>query len=202
MIFSNNPVLHDKQPNMIKHITNSTSKLTILCLLVASAVSPVSAAPITVDTVTEKRQSQGAPCTDVHIFLAKGWNEPYPGRQGKLAGAICFGLDSCDYEDIIYYNAPDADYCASVTEGNTNGVAQMTAYADRCPDSRLVLSGYSQGANVAGDILGGGGGRFGNETVYCTVGDTPGLSRTTSPGNKCKHFLRLSPHGPKSAETD
>jgi acetylxylan esterase len=128
-----------------------------------------------------KRQS---PCTDVHIFLAKGWNEPYPGRQGALAGAICYGRESCDYEDILFYNAPDADYCASVTEGNTNGVAQMTAYAERCPDSKLILTGYSQGANVAGDILGGGGGRFGNETVFCEVGQTAGLDPETSPGNK------------------
>jgi hypothetical protein len=176
---------------MLSQATITVSKLATLCLAVASVVSPVSAAPFTHRAVSEKRQVQGAACTDVHIFLAKGWNEPYPGRQGKLSGATCSGLESCDYEDILYYNAPDADYCASVFEGNTNGVAQMTAYAERCPDSRLVLSGYSQGANVAGDILGGGGGVFGNSTVNCTVGDTPGLDRTTSPGNKRK-FLFLS----------
>lgn len=155
-------------------------------LLAASAL--VSALP------HNRRQT---PCTDVHIFLAKGWNEPYPGRQGKLAGAICYGLESCDYEDILFYNTPDADYCASVTEGNTNGVAQMTAYAERCPDSKLVLTGYSQGANVAGDILGGGGGRFGNETVYCEVGQTEGLDPETSPGNK-----RKLPITPRIGNTD
>ena len=137
-----------------------------------------------------KRQS---PCTDIHIFLSKGWNEPYPGRQGALAGAICAGLPdvSCDYEDILFSNTPEDDYCASVTEGNTNGVAQMNAYAERCPDSRLVLTGYSQGANVAGDILGGGGGRFGNETVYCEVGQTAGLDPETGAGSMCKppHLL-------------
>lgn len=162
----------------------ATTKFATVCLAIASMLSPASTLPV--QNQEEKRQTIGAPCTDVHIFLAKGWNEPYPGRQGKLAGAICWGLDSCDYEDIQYYNPPEADYCASITEGNINGVAQMTAYAERCPDSRLVLTGYSQGANVAGDVLGGGGGRFGNETVYCTVEDTPGLNRTTSPGNKSK----------------
>ena len=133
-----------------------------------------------------KRQT---PCSAVHIFLSKGWNEPYPGRQGKLAGAICSSIDSCDYEDILFSNTPDDDYCGSVTEGNTNGVAQMTAYAERCPNSKLVLTGYSQGANVAGDILGGGGGRFGNATVYCEVGQTAGLDPETSPGNKSESIL-------------
>lgn len=173
---------------MLNHANITVGKLATLWLAVASVVSPISAAPLTQGAASEKRQVQGAPCTNVHIFLAKGWNEPYPGRQGKLAGATCYGLESCDYEDILYYNTPDADYCASVFEGNTNGVAQMNAYAERCPDSRLVLSGYSQGANVAGDILGGGGGVFGNSTVNCTVGETPGLDRTTSPGNKREFF--------------
>lgn len=162
---------------------NIPAKLTLLCLTASSAVSAFPSKPV------EKRQ---ADCAAVHIFLAKGWNEPYPGRQGKLAGAICYGLDSCDYEDIYFYNTPDAVYCDSVTEGDVNGVAQMTAYADRCPDSQLVLSGYSQGANVAGDILGGGGGTFGNSTVNCTVAETQGLDPTTSPGNKSRLSIPFS----------
>lgn len=140
-----------------------------------AAASTVSAAP------SQKRQGG---CADVHIFIAKGWNEPYPGRQGKLAGSICWSLESCDYEDIHFSNAPEDDYCASVTEGAASGVAQMTAYAERCPNSKLVLSGYSQGANVAGDILGGGGGRFGES---CTIGQSAGLNPYSSPGNKSEY---------------
>ncbi|KLO98626.1 acetylxylan esterase precursor [Fusarium fujikuroi] len=93
-------------------------------------------------------------CKDVHIFLAKGNNEPYPGRQGKLAGAICSGLKSCDYEDIQFQNALEDPFCDSVTEGVKNGIKQITAYNKKCPDSKLVVSGYSQGGQVVGDILG------------------------------------------------
>ena len=125
-------------------------------------------------------------CSAVHIFIAKGWNETYPGRQGKLTGAICYGLDSCSYEDVLFSNTPEDDYCGSVTEGAINGVAQITAYAERCPQSQLVVSGYSQGANVAGDILGGGGGPFGTPPLNCSVGYTDGLDPTTSPGNQSK----------------
>lgn len=117
-------------------------------------------------------------CKDVHIFLARGNNEPYPGRQGKLVNAICNGLSSCDYEDIKFYNPGNSNYCAAVQEGAANGLSQMTAYNQKCPDSKLVLSGFSQGANVAGDILGGGGGQI----FGCTQGSNAGFNTKSGPG--------------------
>ena len=62
-----------------------------------------------------------------------------------------------DYEDIEFYNPLPAPYCESVTEGAANGIKQITAYNERCPDAKLVVSGYSQGGQVVGDVLGGGG---------------------------------------------
>jgi len=41
-------------------------------------------------------------CDDVHMFLARGNNEPYPGRQAALVEAVCDGLNSCGYESLIY----------------------------------------------------------------------------------------------------
>ncbi|KAH7382046.1 Alpha/Beta hydrolase protein [Cadophora sp. MPI-SDFR-AT-0126] len=99
-------------------------------------------------------------CTSTRIFLAKGNNEPYPGRQGKLVNSICSGLSSCSYEDILFYNPVESVYCDSVFEGTANGINQIIAYNKRCPDTSLVISGYSQGAHIVGDILGGGGGTF------------------------------------------
>lgn len=93
-------------------------------------------------------------CTDVHIFIARGWNEPYPGRHEKLVNDICADVSglSCDYEDIVY-PAASSDYCNAVSTGSNNGKQQIEAYYAKCPDSKLVLSGYSQGANIIGDIL-------------------------------------------------
>ncbi|KAK7408528.1 hypothetical protein QQX98_009288 [Neonectria punicea] len=120
-------------------------------------------------------------CKDVHVFLARGNNEPYPGRQGKLITAICSGLSSCDYEDIKFYNPLESVYCDSVFEGARNGIDQITAYNKKCPDSKLVVSGYSQGAHVVGDILGGGGGTF---FQGCVQGDNEGLDPKSRPANK------------------
>lgn len=125
--------------------------------------------------------ARASDCKDVHIFLARGNNEPYPGRQGKLATAICDGLSSCDYENLKYYNPLESVYCDSVFEGAKNGIDQITAYNEACPDSMLVVSGYSQGAHVVGDVLGGGGGTF---FQGCVQGSNEGLNFSSRPANK------------------
>lgn len=128
--------------------------------------------------VVEERQQA---CQDVHIFLARGTSEPYPGRQSRIVSAVCQGISSCSYEDIVYPASFSPSYCASVSAGINAGTAQLTAYARRCPNSKLVLTGYSQGAHLVGDILGGGGG---SGWAGCTQPTNTGLSPATSPGNK------------------
>ncbi|OHE95094.1 cutinase [Colletotrichum orchidophilum] len=101
-----------------------------------------------------KRQSTGSgSCTDLHIFLGRGWNEGYPGRQQSLVEATCNGLSSCDYEDIQFDATNPSGYPAAVEQGRVSGVAQFKAYSQRCPNSKIVLSGYSEGANIVADIL-------------------------------------------------
>ncbi|KAK2614783.1 hypothetical protein N8I77_001585 [Diaporthe amygdali] len=107
-------------------------------------------------------------CQGTHIFLARGYNEEYPGRQKVLVNAICSGLtsDECGYEDILFDDMEGSVYGNAVYEGVTAGKSQITAYVKDCPSAKLVLSGYSLGAHVVGDMLGGNGGAF---TIYGTV---------------------------------
>ncbi|TLS27370.1 hypothetical protein PpBr36_05485, partial [Pyricularia pennisetigena] len=159
-----------------RHLPSAPKMLFPSALLLAAPF--VLAAP----AALEERQS---PCEDVHIFIARGTSEPYPGRQELTVNAICQGSTSCGFESIQYPAAFEPTYCSSVAQGVANGTNQITAYASRCPNSKLVLSGYSQGAHVVGDILGGGGGNI----QGCTQPTVQGLNPTTSPGNKIKAAL-------------
>ncbi|TDZ15280.1 Acetylxylan esterase 2 [Colletotrichum orbiculare MAFF 240422] len=101
-----------------------------------------------------KRQYSGSgSCTDLHILIARGWNEGYPGRQQSLVEAACNGVSSCDYEDIQFDASNPSGYPAAVEQGRSSGVSQLNAYVERCPSSKVVLSGYSEGANIVGNIL-------------------------------------------------
>lgn len=121
------------------------------------------------------------PCEDVHFFLARGNNEPYPGRQGDLVAATCDGLASCGYENLIYSALFTDLSCQTTYDGVLAGFKQLTSYAERCPNSKLILAGYSQGGQIVADILGGGGGVSFNG---CVQPSTPALDPTTSPGNR------------------
>lgn len=96
----------------------------------------------------------------MHLFLARGNGEAYPGRVGAISDSVCNGLPSCDYENIDFVSTQD--YCDQAADGASAGIAQIGAYSKRCPSSKLVLAGYSLGAQIVGDILGGGGGSFYN----------------------------------------
>ncbi|PGH18244.1 hypothetical protein AJ79_00583 [Helicocarpus griseus UAMH5409] len=136
----------------------------VLCLIYSGAATPVS---------ERASNHQANDCHSIHIFAARGSTEPYPGQQGVLINAICQKQSSCGYEDIGY-PATFEDYCTSAAKGVSNGTSLITAYAKRCPDAKLVLTGYSQGAHVIGDILGGGGGN-------CPVGGLQPTNEALSP---------------------
>lgn len=136
-------------------------------------------------------------CTDYHIFVARGSDSAYPGHQGDLIRLTCDGIDgSCNYENIIYPAnsswSGDGVWCPSAEKGVKNGQDQMKSYAERCPESKLILFGYSQGASVVLDILGGGGG-----AIYdCVQEESSSLDSSSSPGSQGKFispcFTRLA----------
>ncbi|ETI21403.1 hypothetical protein G647_07750 [Cladophialophora carrionii CBS 160.54] len=124
-------------------------------------------------------------CNDIRIFSARGSDEPYPGRGGTMLGVMCYLFESvglsCDYEDVVYPAniSYSGLFCQSANIGASRGQTQMAAYVERCPNSRLVLTGYSQGGSVVGDILGGGGGPI----FGCDQPWNPSMPRSTAPGS-------------------
>lgn len=125
---------------------------TFTFLRLASLASAVAVHGNPVDIL--KRQSTGSgSCTDLHLFIGRGWDETYPGRNEALINVVCGLVSSCDYEDIVFDSTNPVDYSTSVEDGRASGASQITAYNEACPNSSLVLSGYSEGANVVANML-------------------------------------------------
>ena len=119
-----------------------------------------------------------ANCADVVIFMARGNNALYHDtRTTPFIDATCAKLKAegktCDYIDVQFDVTLGGDYCAQVAEGARNGISQITAFNKKCPCSHIVVNGYSEGAHVMGDVLGGPGG--------CTFVST-GIDNTSSAG--------------------
>ena len=128
-----------------------------------------------------------AACADVVIFMARGNDAPYAdGRTSPIYETGCSKFaaqgKSCDHIDVQFDVTLGGPYCEQVAEGGRNGIAQITAFNAKCPCSHIVLNGYSEGAHVAGDILGGPG--------SCQY-ESAGLDSASPAGKAGKHLQFL-----------
>jgi acetylxylan esterase len=108
-----------------------------------------------------------ATCKPVHLIVARASTEaPGTGAIGSVATTIA-GQTGADIEAIVY-PAQLIPYDTSSSTGDAAVTNQLTAYVAKCPKSKVVLMGYSQGAQIILDSLCGGGG-------------VPGLGPATPP---------------------
>lgn len=135
-------------------------------------------------------------CQKYHHFLARGSTSPYPGHVIETVGKVCNALNTggdpnaCGYEDVEYWAMNGGErWCISSHEGAMNGAEQMRNYTARCPDSHLILMGFSQGGSVTLDIVGGGGG----ELWGCNQETNPNMNITSAPGSKIAAVLAFGP---------
>lgn len=112
--------------------------------------------------------ARGAGCADVHVITARASTErPGEGITGALVTQIVNASDQSVSRASVDYPATLTNYASSSARGVSALTAQLTRQVQQCPDQKIVLAGYSQGAHVVLDVLGGGGGR--------------GLGATTAP---------------------
>jgi acetylxylan esterase len=91
--------------------------------------------------------------TSLHMIIARASTEmPGEGIIGAVATMVKASVPGSDSEAV--------DYPATLTDypnSESSGVAAMTklveSYATRCPSTKIALLGYSQGAQVAGDVI-------------------------------------------------
>jgi hypothetical protein len=83
-------------------------------------------------------------CSDVQIFIGLGHQESWPGAQESIAKLVCQGLSSCAYASLAYNNQVTGQYCTNQVEDLTIANETISAYVEMCPDSQILLQGWSQ----------------------------------------------------------
>lgn len=117
----------------------------------------------------------------IGMIVARGTYEPVGvGSMGNISSTVAEQLTG----SVIYpvdYPATLDDYPASVAAGVAAATQMIRNYNTDCPGQQLVLFGYSQGAQVMGDVLCGTseGGFHASAPVAdinnCEHNRTPGL---------------------------
>lgn len=126
----------------------------------AAAVSVVAAAAGVLSATTGAPHAAAAPggCPDINVIAVPGTWETSDSdpRQGMLS-LVTRGLPGNVQTDYVSYAATalpweGAVYGRSEHEGVNNARGMIADMAGRCGNTRFALLGYSQGANVAGDV--------------------------------------------------
>jgi len=107
---------------------------------VAAAAFPVVLSPA----------ASAAPCPDVEIVFARGTTEPPGvGRIGQAFVDSLRGQLGGRTVDVYAVNYPASnDFENSTPAGANDASAHLQSMAASCPDTKMVLGGYSQGAAV------------------------------------------------------
>jgi cutinase len=134
-------------------------------VLVLSAVAAAPASAVA---------SSGSGCAQVSIITARASTEqPGEGITGNLASAIQSASTQTVSRASVSYPASLNNYASSSLQGIQALTSQLTSLVQTCPTTKVVLLGYSQGAHVVLDVLGGGqGGSLGTATapISSTIG--------------------------------
>lgn len=98
-------------------------------------------------------------CAAVHIITARASTEaPGEGITGALVTQIINASDQTITRASVNYPATLNNYANSSAQGVSALKAMLTTQVQNYPDQKIVLAGYSQGAHVILDVVGGGGG--------------------------------------------
>ncbi|KAM0343225.1 hypothetical protein ACHAPU_008818 [Fusarium lateritium] len=88
-----------------------------------------------------------------HVIAVRGSNEVQgPGEIGKIAAKILERIPGSDMEALVY-PALYEPYVPSQVEGVAAMTNLVRGYAQKCPNTPMVILGYSQGAHVTMDVM-------------------------------------------------
>lgn len=123
-------------------------------------------APLAVAGPAHAVPASGSGCAAVHVITARASTE----RAGEgITGALVTQIVNASAQTVsraaVSYPASLFNYNSSSLQGINALKSQLTTQVQNCPTQKIVLAGYSQGAHVVLDVLGGGqGGSLGTAT--------------------------------------
>ncbi|KNG50043.1 carbohydrate esterase family 5 protein [Stemphylium lycopersici] len=106
-------------------------------------------------------------CPKVYIFGARETTLPQSngyGTAGGLVNSVKSAYPGAGSEAIVYPACGGGASCGgisydnSASQGSAAVVKAVTAYNQKCPDTQIVLIGYSQGGQIMDNALCGGAG--------------------------------------------
>ena len=137
-------------------------------LLTASLIAPLmfGACLGTDEPDTDVADQSATTCADVAIITARASTEnPGEGITGALVTQIINSSTQNISRAAVDYPATLNNYNSSSLQGINALKSQLTTEVTNCPNEKIVLAGYSQGAHVVLDVIGGGqGGSLGTAT--------------------------------------
>lgn len=114
---------------------------------VVSCVISVTASALALMTVPP---AGAAPCPDIEVVFARGRTEP-PGT-GQIGQAFVNAVRARTDKSVGFY-AVDYPADTEVIQGANDMSRHIQSMAANCPDTRLVLGGYSLGAAVTDVVV-------------------------------------------------
>ncbi|KAF5008507.1 hypothetical protein FDECE_5207 [Fusarium decemcellulare] len=88
-----------------------------------------------------------------HIIVVRGSTEPQgPGIIGEVAQKILERIHDSDMVSLKYPAEYDP-YVTSQTEGVNTLTDMVKKYTKTCPNTKMILVGFSQGAHIIADVM-------------------------------------------------
>lgn len=107
--------------------------------------------------------------SSLHVIVARATNEKQgEGGSGKIAAEVVERINGSDSTGLVYpATFLDPAYSRSAEEGAEQLHKDILSYREKCPDAKMALLGYSQGAQVIMNTVCGTSSEFGfgNETA-------------------------------------
>ena len=114
------------------------------CLLTAASTLLSQAAP-----------AAAAPCPDAELIFARGTSEaPGIGRVGQALNSQLVSQLGGRNIGVYAVNYPVTYDFLGAADGAIDATNHMASMAERCPGTRFILGGYSQGAAVVDMLMG------------------------------------------------